>query len=302
MNAAPRPALPDYPFASHFFAHESGFRQHYVDVGSGAPVLMIHGNPTWSYFFRRLISGLADQARVLAPDHIGMGLSDKPADGAYGFRLGDRVDDLEALYRHFVAERGLPERGWTLVVHDWGGMIGLAWAARHPERIAKLVVLNTAAFPNPKGMRLPAALKLGRDSAFGGWLTSRFNAFAWGATRFATMRPLPADVRAAYLAPYDTPAHRLATRKFVEDIPLTRDDPSYALVAKTAERLATFNDRPMAIHWGRRDFVFDDAFLAEWQRRFPNAEVHAYADAGHYVLDDAWERIVPSVRAFLRRS
>jgi haloalkane dehalogenase len=289
---------PGYPFASHWFTHPNGLRQHYVDHGTGAPVLMLHGNPTWSYYWRRLVIGLADRARSIAPDHIGMGLSDKPDDRRYGFRLADRVEDLERLFQHLIS-RGLPERGWTLVVHDWGGMIGCAWATAHPERIARLVVLNTAAFPNPKGQRIPAALRLARDSAFGAFLIRRFNAFAAGATRLAVMRPLPADVRAAYVAPYDTPAHRLATLRFVQDIPLGPSDPSYELVVATGERLPVFADRPIAIHWGRRDFVFDDAFLAEWRRRFPDAEVYEYPDAGHYVLEDAHEHIVPRIRAFL---
>ncbi len=297
-TAAGGERYPDYPFASHWFEHPNGLRQHYVDHGTGAPVLMLHGNPTWSYYWRRLILGLADRARCIAPDHIGMGLSDKPDDRRYGFRLADRVEDLERLFQHLVAQ-GLPERGWTLVVHDWGGMIGGAWAIANPGRIARLVVLNTAAFPNPKGARIPLALRLGRDSALGAFLIRRFNAFAAGATRLAVMRPLPADVRAAYVAPFDTSANRLATLRFVQDIPLGPSDPGYDLVVATGERLGVFADRPTQIHWGRRDFVFDDAFLAEWKRRFPAAEIHEYPNAGHYVLEDAHEHIVPRVRAFL---
>lgn len=291
--------LPDWPFAPHWLTHASGLKQHYVDHGSGSPVLMIHGNPSWSYYYRRLALGLADRHRVIVPDHIGMGLSDKPDASQYGFRLADRVADLEALYQHLIGARGLPERNWTLIVHDWGGMIGMAWAVAHPERIGKIVVLNTAAFANPKGQRLPAALKLGRDSRLGTFLIERCNAFAWGATRFGTVRAMPAPVRKAYLAPYDTPAHRLATLRFVQDIPLGPADPSWALVEATAAKLEVFAATPMQIHWGRRDFVFDDAFLAEWQRRFPHAAVQVYEDAGHYVLEDAHERIVPKVRAFL---
>ena len=228
-----------------------------------------------------------------------MGLSDKPDDARYPYRLQRRVEDLERLMQFLIDERGLPERGHTLVLHDWGGMIGMAYACRHPERIARLVILNTAAFPNPKALRLPFTLKLGRDSALGAWLITRCNAFARGAARYGVRRKLDAATRAALLAPYDTPAHRIATLRFVQDIPLQPSDPGYALVEQTARGLDQFAALPAQIHWGRHDFVFDDAFLARWREKLPQAEVNVYEDAGHYVLEDAHERIVPSVRRFL---
>jgi haloalkane dehalogenase len=295
-------ALPDFPFASQFFTHPDRLRQHYLDEGRGAPVLMLHGNPSWSYYYRRLVSGLCDRYRCIVPDHIGMGWSDKPGDDRYSFRLERRVDDLERLVDFLIAERGLPATGLTLVLHDWGGMIGMAYACRHPQRIARLVILNTGAFPNPKAMRLPFTLRLGRDSAFGAWLITRFNAFARGAARYGVRRRLDAATRDALLSPYDTPAHRLATLRFVQDIPLSAADPGYALVEATGRALAQFADRPAQIHWGRHDFVFDDAFLARWRATLPRAEVSVYEDAGHYVLEDAHERIVPAVRAFLDRT
>ncbi len=144
--------LPGYPFASHFLTR-AGLTQHYVDEGDGAPVLMLHGNPSWSYLWRRLIVALRAEHRCVAPDHIGMGLSDKPDEDRYAYTLASRVDDLDALTDHLIAAQGAPERGWTVVMHDWGGPIGMAWASRHPERVARLVVLNTAAFPNPHGAR-----------------------------------------------------------------------------------------------------------------------------------------------------
>jgi haloalkane dehalogenase len=292
------PNFPDYPFASHWFERD-WIKQHYVDEGQGAPVLMLHGNPTWSFYYRHLVLGLRDRYRCVVPDHIGMGLSDKPDDAQYEYSLRQRVDDLELLYRYLVATASLPERGLTLVVHDWGGMIGMAWAARHPERIARLVILNTAAFPLPADKPLPFALKLGRDSKLGAFLISRFNAFSAGATRLAVTRPLAPEVRAAYVAPYDTPAHRIATLRFVQDIPLAAGDRGYDLVATTAAALAQLADRPALICWGGRDFVFDATFLREWKRHLPRARVHEFPDAGHYVLEDAREEIVHLVREFL---
>ncbi len=268
----------------------------YVDEGAGPPVLMVHGNPTWSFYFRRLIAELAPDHRCVVPDHLGCGRSDHPQEGRYGFRLLDRVNDLEAL-----ADAAGLTRDVTLVVHDWGGMIGMAWAARHPERIKRIVVLNTAAFPLPAGVPLPKSLEWGRNTGFGAWLIVRHNAFCRAALRWCVRKPLPPEVQAAYLAPYGTPERRRAVLKFVQDIPLGPRDASWGLVHDTAAGLAKFAHTPAMICWGARDFVFHDGFLAEWRRRWPHAEVHRFADAGHYVLEDAAEEIAALVREFLVR-
>jgi len=293
-------ALPEYPYQPRT-CRIGALSLRYLDEGSGDPVLMLHGNPSWSYYYRKLVAGLQDTHRCIVPDHIGMGGSDKPGDADYAYRLERRVADLDALVAHLTDTQGLPRTGLTLVLHDWGGMIGMAWAVRNPGRVARIVVLNTAAFPNPKGMRIPLSLRLGRDSRLGAWLILQHNAFARGAARWGVVRPLAPAIRDAYVSPYDSPAHRLATLRFVQDIPLTPADPGYDLVQATGQGLAQFADRPMLVCWGLKDFVFDARFLAEWRARFPGAEVHAWEDAGHYVLEDAHERIVPLVRDFLAR-
>src|SRR5205823_3246531 len=109
------------------------------------PVVMLHGNPTWSFYYRNLVLSLRDSYRTIVPDHIGCGLSDKPDDSRYRYTLESRVTDLEALLEHLGVTCDI-----TLVVHDWGGMIGLAYAVRHPERIRRLVILNTGAFHLPR--------------------------------------------------------------------------------------------------------------------------------------------------------
>ena len=290
--------LPEYPFTPHFFTHAHGAKQHYLDEGprAGEVVLMLHGNPTWSYYYRNVVLALRDQRRCVVPDHVGMGWSDKPDDSRYTYSLQQRVDDLDAL----VASLDLGGR-ITLVVHDWGGMIGFAWACRHPERIARLVVLNTAAFPMPHDKTLPSLLRLGRDSRFGAWLIEKHNAFARGATHLAVKHGMATDIRDAYLAPYDTPANRISTLRFVQDIPLSASDRGYDLVRDTGTRLPQFADRPALIGWGLKDFVFDAKFLREFRRALPNAEVHEYADAGHYVLEDARDRLIPAIVGFLDR-
>lgn len=284
-----------YPFPSRFL-DRAGLRYHYLDEGQGAPVVMVHGNPTWSFLFRDLIRGLRDQCRTVAIDHIGCGLSDKPSDDRYRYHLASRVDDLEALIDHL----DLGER-ITLVLHDWGGMIGMAWANRHPRRVARLVLLNTAAFRLPPGKKLPWQIRLVRNTPLGPILVRGFNAFSQGLVRTCSVKPLSPAVRAGYLAPYDGWNARRAVLRFVQDIPLAPGDVSFDLVRSVEEGLPRFRSVPMLICWGRRDFVFDDDFLAGWNARFPDAEVHVFDDAGHLVLEDAGDRIVPLVQDFLKR-
>lgn len=285
-----------YPFEPHWLTSPSGHRMHYVDEGPrDAPVvLMLHGNPTWSFYWRRLISALSPTHRVIAPDHIGCGKSDKPGDDSYSYRLAQRVQDIEAL----VEQLGLQDV--TLAVHDWGGMIGMGWAHRHPDLVARLVVLNTAAFPMPSTKRLPASLWLARDTKAGALLVRGFNAFARSATRLAVTRVrLPKEVRDGLCAPYDSWDHRRAVLRFVQDIPLKESDPSFSIVREVGEQLHQFNDRPVLICWGDRDFVFDDHFLRVWKSALPDAEVHQFPDCGHYVLEDAPAEIEQLVRKFL---
>jgi haloalkane dehalogenase len=270
---------------------------HYVDEGRGEPIVMVHGNPTWSFYFRTLISGLSGHYRTIAPDHIGCGLSARPGPSEYGFRLQNRVDDLEALCRHLGVDRNI-----TLVLHDWGGVIGMALAVRHPERIARLVLLNTAAFRKPAGKPLPPALKLIRSCPLLATpAVLGLNLFALGAAWAASAKGLRSDVRKGLLAPYNSWGNRLATLKFVQDIPLSPKDPSYALLERVDQNLAQFGAKPVLVCWGERDFVFDCDYLAEWRRRFPLAEIHRFKRAGHYVLEDAPGRILELITAFLKR-
>jgi len=269
---------------------------HYLDEGprDAPPVLMLHGNPTWSFYYRNLVLALRGRYRCIVPDHIGCGLSDKPGDDAYDYRLKSRIEDLDAL----LAGLGL-RQPLTLVAHDWGGMIGFAWAVRNPQRIARTVILNTAAFPLPAGKRMPAALSLVRNTALGAFLVRRFNAFSAIAARVAFSKPVAKAVREAYMLPYDSPANRIATLRFVQDIPLGEQDPGFDIVLNTAERLHLLEGKPCLIAWGERDFVFDAPFLNKWQEYFPHASVHRLADCGHYVLEDGGAALIDTIVEFM---
>ena len=180
------------PFKSHYL-DRNGNKLHYINEGQGEPVVMVHGNPSWSYYYRNLVSALSDQHQCIVPDHIGCGLSDKP-------------DEKQNI---------------TLVVHDWGGMIGMGFAARHPERIKRIVCLNTAAFHLPKTKPFPWALWICRETLLGTLLVRGLNAFSSAASYVGVKRkPMSKEVREAYVAPFDSWKNRISTLRFVQDIPL----------------------------------------------------------------------------------
>ena len=284
-----------YPFEGRYLQLADGLRCHYLDEGNGEPVVMVHGNPTWSFYYRKLVLALRDDYRVIVPDHIGCGFSDKPDDHRYDYTLSRRVNDLSVLIESLCLSDNI-----SLVVHDWGGMIGLTYAVRHPERVKRIVLLNTAAFHLPPAKGFPWPLWLARTH-LGAFLIRRFNAFSRIATRVACTRTsLSKDIRDAYCAPYDSWENRIATLRFVQDIPLRPGDRAFDVVTEVHSKLALFARTPVLICWGMKDFVFDHHFLEVWHAILPHAEVHRFPDCGHYVLEDAADEIVPLVRQFLR--
>lgn len=280
-----------YPFTSRFLDLD-GLRYHYLDEGAGEPLLMVHGNPTWSFYYRDLIQAFRGSRRVVVPDHIGCGMSDKPQ--AYPYVLRQHIVNLESLVK------ALDLRDITLVVHDWGGPIGLGMAVRQPQRIRRLVVFNTAAFCSSL---MPPLLKIARLPLLGDLLIRGLNAFAGLATVLAVHHRdrMTGAVRAGYLAPYDNWAHRIATLRFVQDIPTRPDHPSHPTLAQIEAQLPRLADLPILLVWGMRDWVFTPAFLQQWLKFFPHADVHRMHDAGHYVVEDAHERIVPWMEEFMAR-
>lgn len=291
-------ALPGYPAHPQRFEVRPGLSMSYLDEGprDGEVVVMLHGNPSWSYLWRNLVAGLGDRYRCIVPDHIGMGLSDKPDDSRYEYTLQSRVDDVTALLDHLGITGPI-----TLAVHDWGGMIGFGWALSHAAQVKRLVITNTAAFPMPAAKRMPWQIALGRDWKIGEWIIRGFNAFSAGASWIGVEQRMPADVRRAYVAPYDTWANRISTIRFMQDIPLSPADRAWPLLEAAGKALPGFADRPAFIGWGLKDFVFDRHFLDGFRAALPNAEVHAFDDAGHYVLEDKANVLVPAIRAFLDR-
>lgn len=295
MSKSPEDFL---PYTGKFHTQASGHAMHYLDEGpaDAPPVVMVHGNPSWCYYYRNVIAALRDHRRCLAPDHIGMGLSDRPPEADYAYTLANRVEDLA----HWL-DAVVPEGKIDLVVHDWGGAIALAWATAWPERIGRIVLLNTWAFIIPADQRLPWSLKFAR-SRLGNHLIHRYNAFSEIAARVGTRRRLTPEERAGLTAPYrGDPDRRWATLRFVQDIPLKESDLAWATLAATEQGLARLADKPLQFIWGGKDPVFNDRVLEEWRRIWPLAQVEYLPRAGHYVLEDDPERVVGKIVEFLGR-
>ena len=302
---APRPDLasvPGLPFDVHHVAVDDQVMA-YLDVPPAAgaahpPVVLVHGNPSWSFLWRSLLGPLAaDGRRALAPDHVGMGRSSSPSVAAYPYTLARRTRDLGRWFDAVLPADEAPQV--DLVVHDWGGATALGWAVQHPDRVRRIVLLNTSAQPLPEGTALPWHLRLTRTWPVGDVLTLRANAFARGATVLGTAHRMDASARAGLLAPYDTPEHRVGVLEFVKDVPDGPGHRSYQDLRRTGDRLHLLADRPVLVCWGTKDPVLDVRVLGQWESTWPQAQVHRFDDAGHYVLEDAADRVVPLVREFL---
>jgi cis-3-alkyl-4-acyloxetan-2-one decarboxylase len=288
-----------YPFSSHWHATPGG-RIHFVDEGpadssangTSQTLLFVHGNPTWSFHWRRLIGGLRNAFRCVAPDHLGCGLSDKPTRLQ---SLSDHIVNLSSLVN------SLNLRNITLVAQDWGGAIGLGAALREPERIDRIVLFNTGAFPPTF---IPWRIRVCRWPVFGQLAVQGANAFSRAALRMtlARTRRLDPAVTAGYLAPYDSWENRRAVYGFVKDIPTDASQPTWQTLAEIERGLPIFRDRAIALIWGMRDWCFRPECLDKFVGAWPAAEVYRLADVGHWVVEDAPEEALSIVRRFVMES
>ncbi len=282
-----------YPWSGAALVAPDGHALHYLDEGprEAPPLLMVHGNPTWSFYWRNLVKAFAPEYRCVVPDHVGHGLSERPASADY--RLQQHIDNLVALIDHLDLER------LTLVVHDWGGPIGLGAGVARRERVARLVIFNTSVFLE----RVPFAIRVLRWSGFGDLAVHRLNAAVEGAIQRSLTHRLPAAVAAGYRAPYRTPAERTGHLAFFRDIPIEEGHPSRPTILGLTESVPrAFAEVPTQFLWGDQDFVFTPRFLARWQELMPHAEAHRLAHAAHWVVEDAHEEIVVKMRDFLQRT
>ena len=280
-----------YPFCSHHFEID-GHRLHFLDEGDGDALLMVHGNPTWSFYWRNLVSHFREGHRVIVPDHLGCGLSDKPQ--RYHYSLPQHVENLVRLIDH------LDLRQVTLLAHDWGGAIGLGAAVQRLDRIARVVLFNTGAFPPP---RVPRRIAICRTPVLGKLAVRGANLFAQAATWMATAKRGRIDQTIAdgMLAPYDSWQNRIGIQQFVADIPLSPRHPNYDVLKQLESDIRALADRPVMLVWGMRDWCFTPACLQRFEGIFPDAEVHRIDDAGHWVVEDATAQVIQLVGDFLGR-
>lgn len=278
-----------YPWKHHFLGL-NGLNLNYVDEGTGPAMLMVHGNPTWSFYYRHLISAFSGHFRCVVPDHMGCGFSDKPQD--YQYTLENHIQNLTQLVQF------LELKDITLVVHDWGGAIGMGFATRFPHLIKRIIILNTAAFTSTD---IPKRIALCKAGAVGEFLVRGLNGFAWPATFMTTKKRLPSNVKKAYLAPYDSWNNRIAVSRFVQDIPMNETHPTWKTLKTIEDNLPKLKV-PKLIVWGGLDFCFNQSFFEKWVEIYPDAEAHWIADAGHYVLEDAPKKAIESMVEFIGKT
>lgn len=276
-----------YPFRSQFLQLGNN-NLHYVDEGEGQPILMLHGNPTWSFYYRNLIQTFKPKFRTVVPDHMGCGLSDKPQN--YAYTLENHIQNAYQLIRFLDLKKMI------LIVHDWGGAIGFGLVTRYPELFDKIVILNTAAYPS---QNIPQRINLLRQGKIGEWLTRKLNLFAWPATFMTTTKRLPKAIKQGYLLPYDSWENRIAVARFVQDIPMEKDHPTYKTMSGIEDKLKDLK-HPKLILWGGKDFCFNQRFFEKWVNIYPDADAHWYAKAGHYVLEDALDDVSLKIWDFIK--
>jgi haloalkane dehalogenase len=251
---------------------------------------MLHGNPSWSFLYRNAIRELSKNHRVIAPDHLGCGLSDKPQD--FKYRLETHIDNLETLIFSLKLEK------ITLVVHDWGGAIGMGFAVRHPHMISRLVILNSAAFSMDW---LPFRIAMCRIPWLDDQLVRKMNMFVRASMYMTTVKGLPSLVKKGFKYPYQSYDDRIAVLRFIQDIPLDPDHISYEVLLEIEHGLWMFREIPVCIVWGMQDWCFTKRFLTRWKLYYPQAEVLELDNAAHYLLEDAGDEAIKFIKHFLNK-
>ena len=289
-----------WPYRPNYFVHADG-RLHYIDEGpsNGRPVVLVHGNPTWGYLYRRFVGPLTDAGyRVIVPDHLGFGRSDKP-DRPELYRIGNHIDRFDALME------SLDLRNATIVCQDWGGYISLGWAVRHPQRVRSLFPMNTFAHRPRSEVSLPVPIRMFQAPGLGELLVKGLHFFVRGFLfRAGVVKKdrLTAPVKQAYLAPHPNWRSRTPVLVFPREIPSGPTGRVSDLGAEIERGLEDhFRSKPVKIMWAMQDPAFRPEFLDTWRETFPDAEVVTLDDASHYLQEDAHEVIVPQLIEFLDR-
>jgi len=279
---------PEFPFAPNSFESKDG-TLHYVDEGEGPVVVMVHGNPTWSFLYRDIIQELSPYYRCIAMDHLGCGLSEKPDDTSL-YTLDQHIERTVKLIE------SLEIKSFVLLVHDWGGPIGLGAAARLKDKVKGICITNTAAFPFK---RIPKRISVCRIPFFGDFIVRGLNGFVRAAKTMTTVKPLREIEQYGYSFPYDSWENRVAINAFVKDIPMRKGHASYPVIQSIEKSLSHWDETPVALFWGMQDWCFHPVLIPEFKQRIPHAEVFQYETAGHYLFEDNLKRIATDLKAKL---
>ncbi|MBW7456350.1 alpha/beta fold hydrolase [Paenibacillus sepulcri] len=280
----------EYPFKDHWLPYRDG-HIHYIDEGQGPVVLLLHGNPTWSYLYRNVIKELSRECRLIAPDYPGMGMSKAPS--RYGFTPQEQSDAVMELIRF------LDLKNMILVVQDWGGPIGLNYAVRNRDNLRGIVVMNTWAWPAALPAMKIFSLAMG-GWPIGYWLQTRRNFFAKRIVPHGIFHSekITESLRKAYTDPFPTPESRKPTWVFPRQIRKAR-----SWLAEIESGLSVLSDLPAQILWGTKDSAgFPLEEMAKWQKFLKLNMSESLTDASHYVQEDRPDRVAASIRSVLERT
>ena len=280
-----------FPFESNFFSTPSGHEMHFIDEGAGEPIVFLHGNPTWSFEFRHLIKDLRSRFRCIAPDHIGFGLSSRshqPAD----YRPEAHADAVAALLDH------LDVQDLTLYLVDWGGPIGLDFARKHPDRVKRIVITNTWCWPVARDLHY-IMFSFFMSSWLGQYLIKRRNFFVNKVLPMAVAQKgaLTPDVMTHYRNAQPTPEARSACAAFPGHIVGATD-----WLRSIWDDRASFTTKPTLIFWGFKDIAFREKELGRWKAELADFEAHEFKDCGHFLAEEAPDRMLPALHAFMERT
>ena len=281
-----------YPFRPNYL-EIGGFKMHYVDEGEGEPVVMLHGDPTWGYLWRKFIPSVSDTHRVIVPDHMGMGKSSVPKN-PNPYLLRHHISNLEELLL------SLKLKEITLVLHDWGGPVGMGFAVRHPGLIKRLVLTHTWAFAEWPGGKFPRLLEIIRSERGESFVLEK-NGYVKRALLGTANYPenYTSKVLNAYLSPFPTPESRLALLCWSRDISVSESDRSYGEMNHIEDKLSLLADIPVLLIWGILDPVLPGSVLEKWRRIYPHAQVCEIEDASHFLQEDSPKRVIGEIKQFL---
>jgi len=279
-----------YPFGAKYYTTKDGHQMHYVDEGQGRAIVMVHGNPTWSYLYRHLITGLSGSYRCIAMDHIGFGLSEKPRN--WGYLPSQHAANVVGLIEHLGLTNVI------LVVHDWGGPIGLDFAIEHPARVRKLIIMNTWCWPVKGDHHFERYSSL-MGGKFGAFLIRNFNFFVNFLMKkaFGNQNLFTPEIKLHYKKPLARKRSRKGNIEFIRQV-----IGSTAWLESLYRNIDLIATKPTLLLWGGKDIAFREDELRKWQSIMKNYHVAEFSEAGHYLQEECPDEILIEINKFLNHN